>query len=41
MAPSRIQGLYPRMAEFKALLAQYDPSGKFRNEFLDKNLFGA
>lgn len=41
MAPSRIQGLYPKMAEFKALLAQYDPSGKFRNEFLDKNLFGA
>jgi xylitol oxidase len=41
MAPPRIQGLYPRMAEFKALLAQYDPSGKFRNEFLDKNLFGA
>ena len=39
--PSRIQNLYPRMNEFKALMAEYDPAGKFRNAFLDTNLFGA
>jgi xylitol oxidase len=41
MAPSRIQGLYPRIADFKGLLAKYDPQGKFRNEFLNTNIFGA
>ena len=40
MAPSRLQSLYPKMADFKSLMAEYDPQGKFRNEFLDKNLFG-
>jgi xylitol oxidase len=41
MAPARIQSLYPKVSEFKALAAGYDPSGKFRNEFLDTNLFHA
>ncbi len=41
MDPARIQGLYPEMAEFQALMKEYDPAGKFRNEFLDLNLFGA
>jgi xylitol oxidase len=41
MAPSRIQSLYPRMADFKSLMAKHDPQGKFRNQFLDDNLFGA
>jgi alditol oxidase len=40
MAPSRIQSLYPKMADFKSLMAEYDPAGKFRNAFLDTNLFG-
>jgi alditol oxidase len=40
MDPGRIQSLYPRMAEFKTLLAQYDPQGKFRNDFLEMHLFG-
>lgn len=40
MAPSRLQSLYPKMADFKSLMAEYDSQGKFRNEFLDKNLFG-
>lgn len=30
---------YPKMAEFRALAQQYDPQGKFRNEFLDANVF--
>ncbi len=39
MPPAKLQALHPRMAEFKALLHQYDPQGKFRNQFLDTNLF--
>jgi xylitol oxidase len=39
MAPARIQSLHPRMADFKNLLHHYDPNGKFRNEFIDTNLF--
>ena len=30
---------YEKLGEFKQLLLQYDPCGKFRNEFLDRNLF--
>jgi xylitol oxidase len=41
MSPSRVQSLYPRMADFQALLHKYDPTGKFRNPFLDKYIFGA
>lgn len=39
MPPSRLQGLYPKLAEYKALLAHYDPNGKFRNEYLNTNLY--
>jgi len=28
------------MPEFLGLCRKYDPRGKFRNEFLNKNLFG-
>jgi xylitol oxidase len=40
MSPQRVQGLYPRMADFKDLLHRYDPSGKFRNPFIDYFLYG-
>lgn len=36
----RLSALYPRMPDFQQLLRHYDPKGKFRNEFLDKNIFG-
>ena len=39
--PSRLQSLYPKLAEFKALAQQYDPAGKFRNEFLEGNLYSS
>jgi len=39
MAPSRLQGLYVKLPEYKALLKQYDPNGKFRNEYLNTNLY--
>ena len=41
MPPSRIAQVYPNLPKFQALLKQYDPQGKFRNDFLNKNIFGA
>jgi alditol oxidase len=34
MAPQRLQAQYARLYDFRALLKQYDPEGKFHNEFL-------
>ena len=39
LAPSFIQSKFEKLKDFKQLMNQYDPKGKFRNEFLDKNLF--
>jgi alditol oxidase len=41
MAPARLRSQYARMRDYQALLAQYDPNGKFRNEFIDTNIYGA
>ncbi len=41
MPGSRIQSLYPELARYRELLAHYDPKGKFRNRFIDTNLYGA
>lgn len=38
MSPSRIQSLYPKLPDFRRLLEEYDPQGKFRNEFLETYL---
>jgi xylitol oxidase len=35
-----IQDLYEKLPAFQQLLRQYDPAGKFRNEYLDKVIFG-
>ncbi len=35
MAPARVQALYQKLPEFRQLLREYDPQGKFRNAFLD------
>ena len=40
MSHTRLKSLYERMSHFQGLLQQYDPEGKFRNEFLDKYIFG-
>ncbi len=37
--PSRIRPSYPKLQEFKDLTAHFDPSGKFRNAYLETNLF--
>ena len=41
LSPALVQSLFPRMADFQALLQRYDPTGKFRNPFLDQYIFGA
>ncbi|HEY4111623.1 D-arabinono-1,4-lactone oxidase [Puia sp.] len=40
MPHARLAELYPRMREFQQLLRHYDPGGKFRNAFLNRNIFG-
>jgi len=40
LAPTTLQGRYEKIEDFKALAAQYDPKGKFRNAFLARNLYG-
>jgi alditol oxidase len=41
MPPSRLAQVYPNTPKFQALVKQYDPQGKFRNQFIDTNIFGA
>lgn len=36
LAPAVLQSRIERLADFKQLVAQYDPNGKFRNDFLRK-----
>src|ERR1700733_5702140 len=40
MAPSRIKPLYPQLPSYQELLAHYDPQGKFRNRFINTNIYG-
>jgi xylitol oxidase len=39
--PERLRELYDRYADFEALLREYDPAGKLRNELLDEYFPGA
>jgi alditol oxidase len=39
MQPSRLQSLYAKLPEYQELLKHYDPRGKFRNEFLNTNIY--
>jgi xylitol oxidase len=39
LPPATLQSRYARLDDFKQLLAQHDPEGKFRNAFLDSNLY--
>ncbi len=38
--PKKLQARYEKLADFKALIKEFDPEGKFRNEFLEKNIYG-
>jgi alditol oxidase len=39
-SPATLKKIYTRMPEFVALAQHYDPQGKFRNDFLNRNIFG-
>lgn len=39
-SPATLKKIYTRMPEFIALARSYDPQGKFRNDFLNRNIFG-
>jgi len=41
MSPTKLAGHYKKINDFKKMVAQYDPGGKFRNEFLEKNIYGS
>jgi alditol oxidase len=40
MSPQKLRSRYKKMPEFVKLCSQYDPNGKFRNEFLNRYVFG-
>lgn len=40
MPASAIRPRYPRLPDFRDLLATFDPEGKFRNEFVERYVFG-
>ncbi len=41
LPPSSFHHRYRRLGEFRALAERHDPNGKFRNAFLDRNVFAA
>jgi alditol oxidase len=41
MPSAHLRSHYPKMSDYQAMLAQYDPNGKFRNEFISKKIYGA
>ena len=41
LAPRELQSRYEKLPEFLALAKKFDPHGKFRNDFLNTNIFGA
>jgi xylitol oxidase len=40
ISPEQLTASYEKLPEFVGLCRRYDPKGKFRNEFLNKNIFG-
>ncbi len=40
MSPSHLKSLYEKLSDYQTLLAHYDPHGKFRNDFLNTNIYG-
>jgi xylitol oxidase len=41
MPSVRLRSHYARMLDYQAILAHYDPNGKFRNEFINTIIYGA
>ena len=41
LPPAVLQSRIEKLADFKTLVKQYDPNGKFKNNFLNKNLYSS
>jgi xylitol oxidase len=41
MSPEVLASRYEKLDDFKKMIATYDPQGKFRNEFLSRNIYGS
>jgi alditol oxidase len=41
ISPAQLHACYEKLPDFVALSRKYDPKGKFRNEFLNRNIFGS
>lgn len=39
ISPSKLKSSYEKLPDFQKLIKEYDPKGKFRNEFLDKYVY--
>jgi alditol oxidase len=39
-SPTQLKSVYAKLPEFTQLSKKYDPQGKFRNQFLNSNIFG-
>lgn len=39
MAPETLESRYEKLPDFKKLVTEFDPKGKFRNDFLTRNLY--
>ena len=39
--PGRLEALYPQLPAFRELAERLDPEHKFRNRYLDRNVFAA
>jgi alditol oxidase len=40
-SPQQLKSIYKKLPDFLELSKKYDPQGKFRNEFLSRNIFSA
>ncbi len=40
LGTTQLQTLYPRFDDFRQLVWQFDPDGKFRNAFMDEYILG-
>jgi xylitol oxidase len=41
ISPALLRSRYEKLPEFVELAKKYDPKGKFRNDFLNTNIFGS
>jgi xylitol oxidase len=41
MPSAVLQSQYTKLLAYREVLTQYDPDGKFRNQFIDRNIYGS